>query len=476
MKYSSRILRAHREGFLEEKQGIKILHLKGKPYERGYQHGTLLKDEIFEVLTGGLTGAAAVISRRTGIDFPLAIKEMKIGAKSMEPYFPAEFKEELKGIANGLKKAGSQLTYDDILLWNTMYDQRCFYNHPNHVDPNNLPVGDQYPTGCSSFSAWGKATLDGKMIFGKNMDNFNLPGILENRILVFVAPEEGYRQSFITHPGMLAIDGGINEEGIAMMTHYSGSINETLQGCGIGVFTRLILSKVHSIKDAIAILNDYPRCTGINYHVADSKVNRAAVIEVSATEVAVRYPEQDKDILWCTNHYNCYPGWKGYEGHNMVLGQALAYNLTDVSTIEKWQNSLLDKNNTLIPAAYRFNRYEQLLIENYGKLTVKKGIEILSDRYDPDTGKERSWSEQLSSRDSIPTISRLNHPFPNDKVVEDVNYYKRNKKGAIYAYGSTLWSLISILEDGDFWLAIKDFPAHKGKYELFNFREEFSSP
>ena len=213
MKYNSRIIKTYGKGFLEEKQRVKVLHLRGAAYERGYQHGVLLKDEISEVLTGGLTGGAAVIAKATGSDVSLAIEKMMVGQKAMEPYIPPEFKEELQGIADGIAEAGSSLTYEDILLWNTMYDQRCFYAHPNPSDPNNSPIRCSYPPGCSSFSAWGRATLDGKMIFGKNMDNLNLPRILENRILVIVAPDHGYGHAFITHPGMLAIDGGINEDG-----------------------------------------------------------------------------------------------------------------------------------------------------------------------------------------------------------------------------------------------------------------------
>src|SRR5262249_31555861 len=34
------------EGFLEEVNGYRVLHLKGTPYEMGYQQGALLKDDI----------------------------------------------------------------------------------------------------------------------------------------------------------------------------------------------------------------------------------------------------------------------------------------------------------------------------------------------------------------------------------------------------------------------------------------------
>src|SRR5215468_6301410 len=35
-------------GFLEEVDGYRVLHLKGDPYEMGYQQGALLRDDIRE--------------------------------------------------------------------------------------------------------------------------------------------------------------------------------------------------------------------------------------------------------------------------------------------------------------------------------------------------------------------------------------------------------------------------------------------
>jgi len=35
-------------GFLEDDNGYRVLHLKGTPYEMGYQQGALLRDDIRE--------------------------------------------------------------------------------------------------------------------------------------------------------------------------------------------------------------------------------------------------------------------------------------------------------------------------------------------------------------------------------------------------------------------------------------------
>lgn len=458
-------------GFLEMNKGIKVLHLSGKPYERGYQHGFLLAKEISEVIPDSITGAAAVIALALGCSHSEAIEVMMKGKRSAEGYVPPEFKEEMRGIADGIAAQGSTLDYDDIVLWNTMYDQWCFYAHPDPAEPDRHSVRHAYPPGCSSFSAWGKATVNGKMIFGKNMDNLNIPGAKEHRILAIVKPDRGYGHAFITHPGMIAIDGGISENGIEMMTQYSASVNETLKGCGIGILSRLILTNTDVIEDAINILTVYPRCTGINYHVGDAKAGRAAVIEASASQVAVRYPEAGKDAMWTSNHCNCYPGWKGYEGHSMVIDQAPVYKMPDISTIEKWQESLADKDNPNVCGSARFVRYGQLLEEHYGKIDEKVAQQILSDRVDPYTGKVRDWEESHPSMNDGVTICMYS---PIVKYADNVKFYKSEKKGSFSACFSNLWSMVAAVDSGEFWLAMKDFPAQRGGYEYFNLKEELA--
>ncbi|WP_269851523.1 carcinine hydrolase/isopenicillin-N N-acyltransferase family protein [Methanosarcina horonobensis] len=91
------------------------------------------------------------------------------------------------------------------------------------------------------------------------------------------------------------------------------------------------------------------------------------------------------EALWQTNHSNCYPGWMGYSGYNMVADQVPVNQLKDISTIENWQNSLKEPYNFYVQAPSRFERYQELIHEYYGNITVENAIKILSDCYDPYT-------------------------------------------------------------------------------------------
>src|SRR5262249_5581315 len=98
----SRTLARCGEGFLEEVDGYRVLHVKGDPYELGYQQGALLRDDIHELVH---------------FLFDVKAKEMKIelgGLKLLDPrqvikgiaarqrkHVPERFFEEMRGIADG---------------------------------------------------------------------------------------------------------------------------------------------------------------------------------------------------------------------------------------------------------------------------------------------------------------------------------------------------------------------------------------
>ena len=455
-------------GSLTTMQGVRVLHLRGTPYGIGWYHGYYLAADIATLVPAALDAAAAVIAETIQISYDDAWRLMRTGRDAARRFIPPELMMEMEGIVSGMNEAGHAMPLDDILLWNSMYDLWCLYAHPQDSDAGASPpgTGDGAPVpgpfataGCSSFSAWGSAVVGDALIHGKNMDNLNLPHILENRVLVIVEPDDAIPHVFVTHPGMVGIDGGMNAAGVSMMTQYNAMSDETMRGCGIGIHTRLLLTHAASLSDAVGSLRRYPHCTGIAFHVADSNLNTAAIVNASAAHLAIRHPTSE--ILFTSNHTNCYPGWYGYEGANMVQYQQRVYALKDVSSISAWQNSLRDSSNLWVPAPSRFLRYEQLAAEYAGRISPDTAQAILSDRFDPYTGKTRDPWQRSTSNNILATICAL---YP------DVTYHEGSPGRAFTAHVANLWSMVMVPKTGDFWLAIRDFPAQYGGYEHFNLR------
>lgn len=465
------------KGALVKKEGVKIVKLRGTNYEIGYQHGYLLADKIKLMITQTLPAAASVVSMTLQSSYEEAYRKMAEGAKIAEKNIPSELLQEMRGITDGANAAGYDVTFDEIKLWNTMYDQWCIYAHPHYWNIDDESVKGQYPpegpgttvltgSGCSSFSAWDDSVGgNGDMLFCKNEDNLDLPYQLENRYLYIVNPDIGNAHLYLCFPGMIGMDGGFNEKGISMMTQYNASIYETMDGCGIGIFTRLLLTHANNLDEAIQTFYNHPRCTGIAYHCADAHAKKAAVVETSAKMVVVRHPMRNTTRLWQANDSICYPGYQDYEGYNMVYDQQLVYQLNDVSSIEKYLQSQKDPYNFVVPAPCRFERYDRLLHENYGNIDVETAIKIMSDRYDPYTQQTRPKMATSYTNNILATIS-ANYPK---------ELFTDNPNGEFKAGVANLWSLVAYPSRGDFWLAIDDFPANQGSFYHFNFFELLKS-
>ena len=203
------------KAFFGTQNGIKILRMKGTPYEMGYQHGYLLAKQIGIMINTTLQATVAYIAAATGNDLATAEKWFWLGQQAAEPFLPEEFKEEMQGITAGCNAAGVPVTLQQIYLWNTNYDQWCIYAHPHYWHPvdgvGHRPLATirQGAGGCSSFSAWDAvAGGDGKMIFCKDEDNFNMPGQLDNRTMFIADPDNGYGHVFLSYPGMIGLEAG----------------------------------------------------------------------------------------------------------------------------------------------------------------------------------------------------------------------------------------------------------------------------
>src|SRR5271155_1363754 len=91
------------QGFLEEVDGTKVLHLKGTPREMGLQHGTLLKADIVEEIRFLFDVKAKEFKPELlGIKVPLDARRLILSISQLQrKYTPAKYYEELQGIAEG---------------------------------------------------------------------------------------------------------------------------------------------------------------------------------------------------------------------------------------------------------------------------------------------------------------------------------------------------------------------------------------
>ncbi|MBN2311315.1 MAG: hypothetical protein JXR94_20225, partial [Candidatus Hydrogenedentes bacterium] len=262
---------ADQDAYLEEIDGTIVLHLKGTPYEMGYQHGFLARDRVSDAMAlfDGLLGLAR---KETGM--PRAAVEFVLDwvYAGCAPHIPERHRRELEGLADG---AGVDLQM-----------LRRF-----HV----LSVLSERD--CSVFAVFGKATGNGHVFHGRNFDwNMSL-GLQDNAALILYKPEGMVPFASAGYLGTVGILSGMNMEGIAV--GQVGAINTDGRHRGIPLMflLRRILEEAHDVDDATRIIQNARRTVGYNYLVADGDAAEARAYETSAHYCAVFTDNDPKEAL-----------------------------------------------------------------------------------------------------------------------------------------------------------------------------------
>ena len=228
-KYSSYTISSEscNNGYRFNTHGWIYVHIEGDPYERGFQHGYLLADEIVDMIV------------RWNNVFPQKIswKIQRMDALRLFWHkYPKEYKEEIKGIADGVAERGGNINskkidYIDILTLNEMYELllrfRTYSVSPlkitdkwwisrilNIRDFLKSSSEESHEGKCSAFLATGDFTKDGGIIaahstWGNRVsDKYWWQNYIAGRwnVLLDIQPTKGHRILMSTSPGLIWSD------------------------------------------------------------------------------------------------------------------------------------------------------------------------------------------------------------------------------------------------------------------------------
>jgi len=257
------------QGFLEKIDGYLVLHVKGTPYEMGYQHGALLREHIRQNMhyllevkgkQGKLKFMGMQVSPRDVID---AIVERE------RKFIPQEFMDELDGVADG---AG--LSHRDI--------QAC----------NFIPELFH----CSGFAIMNGATKDGTLYHGRVLDYSIDWQLQEHAVLVVAEPAGGVPFANVTYAGFIGSVTGMNAAHVSI-GEMGGKGQFHWDGVPMAVLVREVLQRAHNLDEAIAIFRDQPRTCQYFFVIADGRTNRAVGLEASWNEFRLVKPGQSDPLL-----------------------------------------------------------------------------------------------------------------------------------------------------------------------------------
>jgi len=329
---SRNIIATYGCGYIEDVDGLLVLHVKGSPYEMGYQHGFLLRDMVEAAIQAGIQ----YLINFWGVSYEQCVTR----AQAIESYIPYEYIQEMQGLADG-----ANMNYIDVLMY--------------QVGPEITEAG-----GCSGFAVFGDATTDGHLYHGRNHDWGFPPEIipLMTGLVIVHEPENGNAYVSVTSFGFISVVSGMNNHGVTVGMKGSQSTDATPYGMPFWLMLKKILQYSNSLTEAIDIICQTSRTGGFNILLGDSKIPDAAAVEISANYSKVFWAGDPAEDI---------------EPHYSIPNAVRRANHYVDPELAATQRSPYDPRGAWDWSWNRYEKLSQLIVGNYSNIDAEKAMEFL---------------------------------------------------------------------------------------------------
>lgn len=307
------------EGFRYDDRGWIFLHIEGDAYQRGYQHGFLLAEEI-EAYISKLAVQANEKDPAHGWENTRLMVDGMMFRK-----YETEFLEEMQGIADGAKRAGAgydgrPLNLLDIVTVNSVIDLRQIpgglartahaltgRNFMKAEDELDIPE-EQHK--CSGFLANGPASADGRIVYGQIFMWSGYTGPHWN-VICDLDPADGHRLVYETFPGGIhsGADFYINEAGIMLGETTVRQTPFDLDGTPQSNRIRKAAQYASSIDEAVDILSHQNNGMYTNdWLMGDTKTDEIAIFLLGTKKSRLwrsrkkDFPADFEGFYWSNNN------------------------------------------------------------------------------------------------------------------------------------------------------------------------------
>jgi hypothetical protein len=273
------------QGFIEEIDGYRVLHVKGAPFEMGYQHGALLKRDIQESLHF-LFDVKAKEKKLEFLGIEIQPKELvaKIAAHERQ-FIPPRYLRELEGLA-----AGAEIDLEDAIVGN--FIPELFH--------------------CSGFALMNRATRDGTLYHGRVLDYSTDWKLQEHAVLIVAEPDGQVPFVNVTYAGFIGSVTGMNAEHVSVGEMGGRGLGHW-DGVPMSFLVRRALEESRTLDEAVAVFRDSPRTCEYYYVVADGDERRAVglaahwnsfeIVEPGAAHPRLPEPTADTVLLSAGSRY-----------------------------------------------------------------------------------------------------------------------------------------------------------------------------
>ncbi len=276
----ARILAKAKLSWTENGQ-IRVLFLRGTAYERGFQHGVLLRKEIQDNL--GYMWRQASHKFRSEEFFAESYERLR-------PFIPQDYIDEMQGLAHG-----SKMPLHVIHAIHALPEMSEWGGKKKLKQIVQQMMDGELGTSCSNFAVFNKASADKKMYVVRILDwgLHKISKLHQYPLIAVHLPDNGQAYANIGWVGFLGAISGMNEQGITLgEMGYGSPPNETLRGKPMPFLLRDILAHASSLADVRRIIQYSPGTNSFVYLMSDGKSGQAELYFRDRDRFRVFEPEQ----------------------------------------------------------------------------------------------------------------------------------------------------------------------------------------
>lgn len=333
-----------------EQNGWICLHLGGTPHQIGYDYARLAAEEIDDANKM----IRVYLKHNTQKDWEFY---RDAAVRMFAPKLDPEYRDEIQGLADGLKSKGYDYDFGDMLAHNAWIELAWYYVPKWDAEHKKVALASRAPYNCSAFVATGSQTKDHQIVMAHNAWVDYMIGERWNLILD-IRPEHGNRMLMDSWPGFIhsGDDFAVNSSGIMVTETTIGSF-QGFDENGVPEFMRArkAVQYSDSLDDFARIMRNGNNGGYANtWLVGDAKTNEIGQLELGL-----------KNVIFKTSSDGA------FVSSNFPQDPKLIAEECD-GTLAKGPNACVDRRA----------RWNALMDEYKGKIDVEDAKRFLGDHHD----------------------------------------------------------------------------------------------